>query len=365
MSQAKNIIAADSSTSRRQEVEDKLRRAIVRGDFAPGEHLSDRTLCQHFAVSRTVVREAVRRLEAEGLVESFPNRGSFVRVLREDEVVQIFDVRGVLEAWASYRFVQLATVEQIEEMVSSLEEMKLSVVRGEWVEVVEKKQNFNTVLFSVYNNKFIETTLNQIQNWSGQLRAAAMSVPDRVAPTIKEIDRLIDAIRRRDEAEVWQASLERVHNAGTAALSVIHERTGGKAHHVDDRGVPQLAISPVSFGAEPEELALRKLHDQFAALSADERSLQDLLLEYCRTRDGIDRRTRVLLNLAMLCVANRPHEIEAHVRSALAQGIAKNDIAETLLQAAVYCGVPMATQSLRVARKVFEEVSTSAGDGKR
>ena len=73
------------------------------------------------------------------------------------------------------------------------------------------------------------------------------------------------------------------------------------------------------------------------------------------SRPGLDRRTRSMLNLAMLSALNRPHEIRAHVRGALANGLTKDQIKEVFLQVAIYCGVPAAVDSFRIAREVFKE----------
>ena len=90
------------------------------------------------------------------------------------------------------------------------------------------------------------------------------------------------------------------------------------------------------------------------------RPLQELVTEYCWgnvwSRPGLDRKTRSLLNLAMLTALNRPHEVKLHVRGALNNGCSKNDIMEVLLQTAIYCGVPAAMDSLRVAKEFFQEV---------
>lgn len=212
-----------ASISLRRQVEEKLRGAIVRGRFAPGEHLSDRTLCEVFKVSRTVVREAVRQLEAEGLVETFPHRGSFVRVLTADEAEQIYDVRGVLEALAAKKFVQYATDEQIEKLAKALNEIKAGLDTDE-MDMIGRKQTFYDVLLSVYPNTYLRSMLNQILNWSGQLRATSMSVPGRRRQSVAELERLIEAIRKRDEEAAWHWSLEHVRNAAAAALSVLKER---------------------------------------------------------------------------------------------------------------------------------------------
>lgn len=91
------------------------------------------------------------------------------------------------------------------------------------------------------------------------------------------------------------------------------------------------------------------------------RPMQELVTEYCWgavwSRDGLDRRARSLLNLAMLTALNRGHELAVHVRGAITNGCTKDENRETLLQAAVYCGMPAGLESFRVAEGVLEETS--------
>jgi len=96
--------------------------------------------------------------------------------------------------------------------------------------------------------------------------------------------------------------------------------------------------------------------------TADEfgRDMQELVTQYCWgdiwTRPGLDRKTRSFLNLAMLAALNRPHELKAHVRGAINNGLSKDEIKEVFLQVAIYCGVPAAIDSFRVARETFKEM---------
>ncbi len=95
--------------------------------------------------------------------------------------------------------------------------------------------------------------------------------------------------------------------------------------------------------------------------NADEFNLpmQELVTQYCWgeiwNRPGLDRRTRSLLNLAMITALNRPHELKLHVAGAVRNGVTKDEIREVFLQAAIYCGVPAAIDSFRVAREVLKE----------
>ncbi len=93
--------------------------------------------------------------------------------------------------------------------------------------------------------------------------------------------------------------------------------------------------------------------------------LQELVTQYCWGeiwgRPGLDRKTRSMLNLAMLTALNRPHEVKLHVKGALNNGLTKDEIMEVFLQAMIYCGVPAAIDSFRTAKEVFQEMESGSG----
>jgi 4-carboxymuconolactone decarboxylase len=90
------------------------------------------------------------------------------------------------------------------------------------------------------------------------------------------------------------------------------------------------------------------------------RPLQELVTEYCWGavwgREELPRKTRSMLNLAMLSALNRPHELRMHIRGALTNGVSREEIREVLLQVAIYCGVPAAVDAFRTAREVLAEI---------
>ena len=96
--------------------------------------------------------------------------------------------------------------------------------------------------------------------------------------------------------------------------------------------------------------------------NADEfnRPLQELVTEYCWNeiwnRAGLDRKTRSIVNLAMITALNRPHELKLHIKGAINNGLTKDEIREIFLQTAIYCGVPAAIDSFRNAKEVFKEM---------
>ena len=108
-----------------------------------------------------------------------------------------------------------------------------------------------------------------------------------------------------------------------------------------------------------EVLGADYVDQQIAAADDFNRPMQNLVTEYCWgaiwNRAGLDRRTRSMLNLAMLSALNRHHEFKAHVKGALKNGVTKQEITEVLLQVAIYCGVPAGVEHFRLAREAFKE----------
>jgi 4-carboxymuconolactone decarboxylase len=114
-------------------------------------------------------------------------------------------------------------------------------------------------------------------------------------------------------------------------------------------------------GLEIRKSVLGKEFVEKSIASADDfnRPLQELVTEYCWGavwgRDGLDKKTRSIINLAMISALNRPHELKMHVKGALRNGLTKEQIREVLLQVGIYCGVPAAVDSFRVAREALNE----------
>jgi 4-carboxymuconolactone decarboxylase len=125
---------------------------------------------------------------------------------------------------------------------------------------------------------------------------------------------------------------------------------GSMSKEVFERG---LAIRKEVLGAEFVENSFRTADDF-------NRPMQELVTEYCWGavwgRETLPRKVRSMLNLAMLSALNRPHELEAHIKGALKNGVSRDEIREVLLQVAIYCGVPAGVDSFRTARKVFADL---------
>ncbi len=129
---------------------------------------------------------------------------------------------------------------------------------------------------------------------------------------------------------------------------------------------PEFTGKQFEKGLEIRREVLGREHVDRSVAAADDLTapLQKLVTEWCWGevwgRPGLDRRTRSFLNLAMLTALNRPHELRLHVRGAVNNGITRDEIREVILQAAIYCGVPAALDSMRNAAEVLKEMDAAS-----
>jgi 4-carboxymuconolactone decarboxylase len=151
------------------------------------------------------------------------------------------------------------------------------------------------------------------------------------------------------------------HASGPVATAMQNARERSDAMDdaaiSDDRFERGLATRRAVLGSDYVDNAIRNADDF-------NRPLQEWITQSCWNdvwnRPGLDRRTRSLLNLAMLTALNRPHELKLHLLGALNNGVTREEIREVFLQAAVYCGAPAAVDSFRTAKDVFREVDAEA-----
>jgi DNA-binding GntR family transcriptional regulator len=213
-------IAAVSAPLRLQIVQ-TLRKAILQGRFAPGARLVERELCELMGVSRVSVREAFRQLESEGIIENIPNRGPVVATLSRAQVKDVYEVRQALEALAAKLFASNATEKQIEELSNATETLALVYRSGNVEEIVAAKDVFYGVLYSGCGNEVAFQMLTILNTRISLLRRVSLSVPGRLEKSLKEVRRLLAAIRKRDGAAAWSAASVHVQKAAEAALSKL------------------------------------------------------------------------------------------------------------------------------------------------
>ena len=205
----------------RNQVENSLRDAIMGGRFQPGEKLVERDLCERLGVSRTSVREALRKLEAEKLVTIVPHKGPTVATISADEVRELYALRGLLEGFAAREFTRVANDKAMAEFGLATKELKAQGVARDRDGVLRAKTRLYGVLLSNCGNALISEVLNGLYSRINLLRTTSLMEPDRLTKSMKEIDALYKALKARDADAAEQAARTHVDNAHQAAMRVI------------------------------------------------------------------------------------------------------------------------------------------------
>ncbi|PRZ44966.1 GntR family transcriptional regulator [Paraburkholderia fungorum] len=205
----------------RSQVENTIRDAIMAGRFRPGARLIERDLCERLGVSRTSVREALRKLEAEKLVTIIPHKGPMVATISADEVQDLYALRGLLESFAAREFARVASDEAIAEFGAAAKELRAQATAGSRDGVLKAKSRLYDVLLSNCGNALISEMLNSLYSRINLLRATSLMAPDRLSISLKEIDRLYKALKARDADAAEAAAKLHVSNAQAAVMKVL------------------------------------------------------------------------------------------------------------------------------------------------
>lgn len=205
----------------REQVASILRAAILDRRLQPGQLLVERQLCELTNASRPSVREALRQLEAEGLVESQNGRGTVVSVTSPEVAKQVYQVRAELEGLAAELFALNASEEQLGRLRARFDDVATEVDRVDEAgpfAVLDAKNALYDVLFEGSCNEVLRQTVSILQRRVNQLRAQTLSTPGRPAQSLEEIRVLVEALERRDAPGARIAATAHVEAAARTVL---------------------------------------------------------------------------------------------------------------------------------------------------
>jgi DNA-binding GntR family transcriptional regulator len=202
----------------RQQVAASFRTAILSGRFAPGVRLIEKELCELTGASRTSVREALRQLETEGLVEVLPNKGPIVASISTEQARSIYEVRGALESLAGASFAKYASDEQMQRLSAAVEDLAFAYDTGSIEEVLKAKGAFYAILLEGADNEIAASFLSMLQARISLLRRVSLGRPERLAVSIVEIRDIMAALKKRDAEAAAAACRRHVEAAADAAL---------------------------------------------------------------------------------------------------------------------------------------------------
>lgn len=205
----------------RHQVEDVLRKAIASGQFRPGEKLVERQLCEMTGVSRPSIREALRKLEAEGLINIVPHRGPTVAGMTVGEAWQIYAVRVLLEGFATQEFARLANDDQRRQLRQALRELERAGRPGGSGSLVGAKSIFYKIILDGCGNEIVRDVLYRLHNRVNVLRMTSMSQKNRLPRSLREIQQICERVEARDPEGARVAAALHVENAARAAIEVL------------------------------------------------------------------------------------------------------------------------------------------------
>jgi len=175
-----------------------LRSEIFTGKLAAGDTLPERLLAERLQVSRTPVREALIILQSEGLVELVPNRGASVRTITADDIVEIYNLRGLLESHAARLASERATVEQLDAMEDAQIRLRRMLARGSAADQAMADLAFHTAVSEAAASPFLATLIGQVLAFTVSFRANYDYPTDRSQTALVEHDAIFAAIRAQD-----------------------------------------------------------------------------------------------------------------------------------------------------------------------
>jgi DNA-binding GntR family transcriptional regulator len=214
-------------------VAQKLREAIMSGRLKPGQRLVERELCEMMGVSRPSIREALRLLEADGLVNTVPHRGPVVSTISLEEAKQLYDARAVLEGFAGRECARLRDPDVVHRIGDALTRLKAAAGRQDLVGCLEAKTDFYGALIGGCRNSFVERMLKPLHDRITLLRITSMSQPKRINKSLREVTAIWRAIQSGDEELAERCCIDHVKAAAAAALDMI-QRTTAKENALPD-----------------------------------------------------------------------------------------------------------------------------------
>lgn len=202
-----------------------LRQAILRGEFKPGERLMEIQLANKLGVSRTPIREAIRKLELEGLVIMIPRKGAEVADITEKSLRDVLEVRKALEELAVQLACEKITQEELEELEKAGENFKKVLKRSKDItEVAEADVRFHDVIYMATDNQKLIHLLNKLREQMYRYRVEYLKNPDVHEQLTQEHEEIVYHIKRREKVEATAVTCQHIDNQVSAVTDKIRTK---------------------------------------------------------------------------------------------------------------------------------------------
>jgi len=207
----------------RDMVQDRMREAIIEGVFQPGERLVERPLCEQLGVSRTVIRETIRYLEAEGLVDILPGRGPIVARISREDARQIYCIRRMLEAAAAEACARRITPARAKGLRAALARLRDGFCDDTPGVLFRATADFYSEIFDGAGDHIAWDIVQRLNGRISRLRMMTLTASDRARPGIDHMERICEAIASGDPRAARRAVEEHIDDTAAVADALLSQ----------------------------------------------------------------------------------------------------------------------------------------------
>ena len=201
-----------------------LRQAILKGELEPGERLMEIQLAERLGVSRTPIREAIRKLELEGLVLMIPRKGAEVAKISESNLRDVLEVRRSLEELAIDLACQRITAEELESLNKAEVDFKAAIGNGDAMQIAQTDEQFHEIIYNSTKNQKLVQILNNLREQMYRYRVEYLKDEKNFPILIREHSQIVEGLTAKDKTMLTAAMHKHVMNQATAVKEMIREQ---------------------------------------------------------------------------------------------------------------------------------------------
>ena len=202
----------------------KLKKAIIRGDYKPGEKLIEEKIAKKMNISRTPVREALQKLAALGFVKVYPNQGIFVNQISLEDLKEVVQIRAILEGFATRIAANLIADEDIKNLEKIIEEMKIYKDKDKFIEYCNSDIAFHHLILNIAKNKRLKDILNNLRDLTISFRIMSFKIPGNLEYSLQYHIKIIEALKNRDSKSADLLAQEHVLNSISKVLEFQYHK---------------------------------------------------------------------------------------------------------------------------------------------
>lgn len=221
MTDGRIILNMDNYKPLREIVFEAMREAIVSGRLAPGERLVEIKLADEMGVSRTPVREAIRKLELEGFVIMMQRKGAYVAGLSPKEIRDVFEIRSTLESLAARLAAERITENQLDQLKRQLADIEEKIKTHELEAVVKSDIIFHDILFNASGNARLVSMLSNLREQIHRYRSMSLSYPGRMVVALEEHRAIVKSIIDHNSEAASRAAVMHMESAEASLIEVM------------------------------------------------------------------------------------------------------------------------------------------------